>query len=60
MHLDFVPGGLSQLSSNNYSPWYGKDEYNCTIHRIIQGEWYSRYVRMHEIDNNLWMIMYMS
>ncbi|XP_023330784.1 uncharacterized protein LOC111703141 [Eurytemora carolleeae] len=33
---------LCQLPSNSYTSWYDKDQYNCTIVRIIQGEWFSR------------------
>jgi hypothetical protein len=29
-------------SLSNYIPFYEKPTYNCTIPRIIQGEWYSR------------------
>jgi len=33
---------LGQLSRNQYISLRGAHDYNCTIQRIVQGEWYSR------------------
>ncbi|TRY74582.1 hypothetical protein TCAL_04595 [Tigriopus californicus] len=33
---------VTAQSINNYIPYYEKPTYNCTIPRVVQGEWYSR------------------
>lgn len=33
---------VTPQSINNYIPYYEKPTYNCTIPRVVQGEWYSR------------------
>lgn len=41
----------SQASANNYVPWYDKNEFNCTINKILQGEWYSREANEDRVTN---------
>ena len=35
-------GGASAQRSTNYDVYYDRPKYNCTIPRVVQGEWYSR------------------
>ena len=40
--LLFSANEVNSQALSNYIPFYEKPTYNCTIPRIIQGEWYSR------------------
>ena len=34
--------GASAQRNTNYEVYYDAPKYNCTIPRVVQGEWYSR------------------